>query len=78
MGTKIIVTIEDDLYRAVKDISSNTGVAYSFVVRRALENWVTTGVVPARVSGLTSGEDGQTEPAQEEPVTPETRPSRPA
>lgn len=73
MGTKIIVTIEDDLYRAVKDISSNTGVAYSFVVRRALENWVTTGVVPARVPA--NGEDGRPDPDQD--ISPETRTSHP-
>lgn len=72
MGTKIIVTIEDDLHVAVKNQSKKTGVAYSFVVRRALENWVITGIVPARVS--VNGEDRRPD---QEPIPPETRASHP-
>jgi len=56
MATKIIVTIEDDLHTALKNKTKETGVAYSFIVRRALENWVATGTVPARVASTGKAE----------------------
>lgn len=49
-NVNIIVRVPDDLYAAMKEKSAETGVAYSFVARRALENWVATGILPARVA----------------------------
>lgn len=49
MTQKLMITVADELYHAIKAKVSETGTPYSFIARRALENWVTTGVVPARV-----------------------------
>lgn len=46
----VIVRVPTELYLAMKEKTDETGIAYSFVVRRALENWVATGTVPARVA----------------------------
>lgn len=66
MTQKMMVTVNDNLYAAVKVKVNETGIPYSVIVRRALENWVITGIVPARVSVN-----------QEEPIPPETRASHP-
>lgn len=48
MTQKMMVTVHDDLYGAVKAKVHETGIPYSVVVRRALEYWVKTGMMPAR------------------------------
>lgn len=45
------VDLTDDLHEAVQALSRGSGVPASVVMRRALEAWVATGVVPARVAG---------------------------
>lgn len=47
---KLMVMVNDDLYTAIKTKVDETGIPYSVVARRALENWVATGVMPARVA----------------------------
>ncbi len=48
MTQKMMVTVHDELYRAVKAQVHETGIPYAVVVRRALEYWVKTGMLPAR------------------------------
>ena len=43
---KLTVLVDDDLYRKIKAKSDETGVPFSVVARRALENWVVTGEMP--------------------------------
>jgi predicted DNA-binding protein len=40
MNKSISVKLPDDLLEKARDKSANTGVALSFVVRKALEDWV--------------------------------------
>ena len=47
----ISVRLPYGLYQAVIAKSEETAVNYSEVVRRALENWVATGILPPRVAG---------------------------
>ena len=42
----ITVKVEPELYNQIKNQSKETGVPYSQVVRRALEVWIVTGVLP--------------------------------
>jgi len=42
--------LNEDLHDAVLELSHNSGVPVSVVMRRALENWVATGALPARVA----------------------------
>ena len=52
---KLTILVDDDLYRKIKDKSDETGVPFSVVARRALENWVMTGEMPPLTS-KTKGE----------------------
>jgi hypothetical protein len=45
MAQKMMVTVHDDLYGAVKAKVHETGIPYAVVVRRALEYWVKTGLM---------------------------------
>ena len=47
----ITIRLTPVLYQAVIAKSEETAVNYSEVVRRALENWVATGILPPRVAG---------------------------
>lgn len=52
----ITVRLDPDLYQRVIAKSEETAVNYSEIVRRALENWVATGTVPARVASTGKAE----------------------
>lgn len=54
----ITVRLDPDLYQRVIEKSEETAVNYSEVVRRALENWVATGIVPARVASPAAAKEG--------------------
>ena len=41
--------LNEELHDAVLRLSHDSGVPVSAVMRRALENWVATGTLPARV-----------------------------
>lgn len=43
---KLTILVNEDLYSKIKDKSDETGVPFSVVARRALENWVMTGEMP--------------------------------
>jgi hypothetical protein len=43
---KLTIVVDEDLYRKIKDKSVQTGVPFSVVARRALENWVMMGEMP--------------------------------
>lgn len=57
------VEIDPQLHQAVTKMSQETGVSATFVMRRALENWVATGIVPAHATPTSKTE---TPPAGEE------------
>jgi hypothetical protein len=43
---KLTILVDEDLYGKIKDKSDETGVPFSVIARRALENWVARGEVP--------------------------------
>lgn len=57
--------LSEDLHDAALKLSHDSGVPVSAVMRRALENWVTTGQMPARVAP-TPQEAGHAEETQTE------------
>lgn len=59
------VDLSEGLHDAALRLSNDSGVPVSVVMRRALENWVATGILPARVAP-TPQEAGHAEEAQTE------------
>jgi predicted DNA-binding protein len=50
MNKSISVKLSDDLLEKARDKSANTGVALSFVVRKAIEDWVSEELPQANES----------------------------